>query len=118
MSRATMKVDRREFLQSAAAGATGLVIGFYLPNRLEASAATAEAVTFAPNAWVRIGADDAVTLVIDKSEMGQGVVTSLSMLIAEDLECDWKNIRTVFAPAAKEYSNPVLEFRERAEARA
>ena len=108
MSSATMKVDRREFLQSAAAGATGLVIGFYLPNRLEARAATAEAVTFAPNAWIRIGTDDAVTLVIDKSEMGQGVLTSLSMLIAEDLECDWKKIRTVFAPAAKEYANPVF----------
>ncbi|MGC2517051.1 MAG: twin-arginine translocation signal domain-containing protein, partial [Terriglobales bacterium] len=63
MSSATMKVDRREFLQSAAAGATGLVIGFYLPSRIEARAAAAEAVTFAPNAWVRIGTDDTVTLV-------------------------------------------------------
>ncbi|HEY5177394.1 MAG TPA: xanthine dehydrogenase family protein molybdopterin-binding subunit [Terriglobales bacterium] len=109
MSSATMKVDRREFLKGAAAGATGLVIGFYLPNRLEARAAAAvEAVPFAPNAWIRIGTDDTVTLVIDKSEMGQGVVTSLSMLIVEDLECDWKKIRTVFAPAAKEYANPVF----------
>ena len=108
MSSATMKVDRREFLQSAAAGVTGLVIGFYLPNRLGARAAAAEALTFAPNAWIRIGTDDTVTLVIDKSEMGQGVSTSLSMLIAEELECDWKKIRTVFAPAAKEYANPIF----------
>ncbi|MGA7767128.1 MAG: molybdopterin cofactor-binding domain-containing protein, partial [Candidatus Sulfotelmatobacter sp.] len=109
MSSATMKVDRREFLKGAAAGATGLVIGFYLPNRLEArAAAAAEAVPFAPNAWIRIRTDDMVTLVIDKSEMGQGVMTSLSMLIAEDLECDWKKIRTVFAPAAKEYANPLF----------
>ena len=85
MSSATMKVDRREFLKGAAAGAAGLVIGFYLPDRLEARAsAAAEAAPFAPNAWIRIGTDDTVTLVIDKSEMGQGVVTLLSMLIAED----------------------------------
>ena len=108
MSSATMKVDRREFLQSAAAGVTGLVIGFYLPNRLGARAAAAEALAFAPNAWIRIGTDETVTLVIDKSEMGQGVSTSLSMLIAEELECDWKKIRTVFAPAAKEYANPIF----------
>ncbi|MGA8700731.1 MAG: molybdopterin cofactor-binding domain-containing protein, partial [Candidatus Sulfotelmatobacter sp.] len=107
MSSATMKLDRREFLKGAAAGATGLVIGFYLPNRLEARAAAA-AAPFAPNAWIRIGTDDTVTLVIDKSEMGQGVVTSLSMLIAEELECEWKKIRTVFAPAAKEYANPIF----------
>ena len=108
MSSATMKVDRRGFLQSAAAGVTGLVIGFYLPNRLEARAAALEALTFAPNAWIRIGTDETVTLVIDKSEMGQGVMTSLLMLIAEELECDWKKIRTVFAPAAKEYANPMF----------
>jgi isoquinoline 1-oxidoreductase subunit beta len=109
MSSATIKVDRREFLKGAAAGATGLVIGFYLPNRMEArAAAAAEALPFAPNAWIRIGTDDTVTLMIDKSEMGQGVVTSLSMLIAEELECDWKKIRTVFAPAAKEYVNPIF----------
>ncbi|MDR3749005.1 MAG: xanthine dehydrogenase family protein molybdopterin-binding subunit, partial [Acidobacteriota bacterium] len=83
------------------------VIGFYLPSRLEVRAAAA-AVPFAPNAWIRIATDDTVTLVIDKSEMGQGVTTSLSMLIAEELECDWKKIRTEFAPAAKEYANPVF----------
>jgi isoquinoline 1-oxidoreductase subunit beta len=106
MSSATMRIDRREFLKGAAAGATGLIIGFYLPGRLEAQGAAG--VPFAPNAWIRIGTDDVVTLVIDKSEMGQGVMTSLSMLIAEELECDWKKIRTVFAPAAKEYANPIF----------
>jgi len=107
MSSAMLEVDRREFLKGVASGATGLVIGFYLPHGSQARAAAApDALPFAPNAWIRIGTDDTVTLVIDKSEMGQGVVTSLSMLIAEELECGWKKIRTVFAPAAKEYANP------------
>jgi isoquinoline 1-oxidoreductase subunit beta len=107
MSGATMKVDRREFLRSAAAGAAGLVIGFYLPDGGETGVAAA-AGPFAPNAWIRVGTDDTITLVIDKSEMGQGVLTSLSMLMAEELECDWKKVRTVFAPAAREYANPVF----------
>ena len=60
------------------------------------------------NAWVRIAPDDAVTLVIDKSEMGQGVVTSLAMLLAEELELDWKKISFEFAPAAPQYFNPLF----------
>jgi isoquinoline 1-oxidoreductase beta subunit len=107
MSGAATKVDRREFLKRGAAGAAELVIGFYLPSAQETSAAAA-AGPFAPNAWIRIGTDDTVTLVIDKSEMGQGVVTSLAMIMAEELDCDWKKVRTEFAPAAKEYANPVF----------
>src|ERR1700674_3043853 len=57
---------------------------------------------------MRIGADDSVTIMIDKSEMGQGIQTALCVLAAEELECDWKKIRTEFAPAAKEYFNPAF----------
>jgi isoquinoline 1-oxidoreductase beta subunit len=106
----TMKVDRRSFLKTSAAGATGLVIGFYLPGRFEALAAppAGSASPAALNAWMRIGTDDSVTIVIDKSEMGQGIQTALCMIAAEELECDWKKIRTEFAPAAKEYFNPAF----------
>src|SRR5881397_1466466 len=96
MELSTAKVHRREFLKNSAAGATGLVLGFYLPQRASAELAPVAAGAFAPNAWIRITPDDTITLVIDKSEMGQGVVTSLSMLLAEELECDWKKIRTEF----------------------
>src|SRR2546428_8748790 len=98
-------LDRREFLKQSAAGGTALVIGFYLPSKqdrlplLESSRM---------NAWVRIASDNTVTLIIDKSEMGQGVVTSLAMLLAEELECDWKKVKTEFAPAAPEYFNPLF----------
>ncbi len=93
-----MNPSRRGFLKSTAAGAAGLVVGFYLPERSRLSAQT-PAATAAPakiNAWVRVGTDDSVTLMIHKSEMGQGTVTSLSQLLAEELECDWKKVRTEF----------------------
>jgi isoquinoline 1-oxidoreductase beta subunit len=109
-ARTTMNVDRRSFLKTGAAGAAGLVIGFYLPGRFEAMAAepAGSAEPAALNAWMRIGADDTVTIMIDKSEMGQGIQTALCMIAAEELECDWKKIRTEFAPAAKEYFNPAF----------
>src|SRR5882762_5107018 len=71
-----------------------------------APAGTAEPAAL--NAWMRIGTDDTVTIIIDKSEMGQGIQTALCMIAAEELECDWKKIRTEFAPAAKEYFNPAF----------
>jgi isoquinoline 1-oxidoreductase beta subunit len=104
---ASTTIDRRGFLKVGAAGATGLVIGFYLPGRFEALAA-GPASPAALNAWMRIGTDDSVTIMIDKSEMGQGIQTALCMIAAEELECDWKKIRTEFAPAAKEYFNPAF----------
>ena len=60
------------------------------------------------NAWMLISTDDVVTIMIDKSEMGQGILTALCMIAAEELDCDWKTIRTEFAPAAKEYFNPAF----------
>src|SRR2546430_1231381 len=86
------KFDRRAFLKTSAAAAGGLVLGFYLPeNALEAATVDARL-----NAYVQIGTDDSITLYIHKAEMGQGTVTSLSMLLAEELECDWTKIRTEF----------------------
>ena len=99
---------RREFLKKSAGGGTALVIAFYLPGKFEALAAAPPVEPAAVNAWVRIAPDDAVTLIIDKSEMGQGVVTSLAMLLAEELELDWKKISFEFAPAAPQYFNPLF----------
>ncbi len=105
MSLAT-NLDRRGFLKTGLAGATGLVVGFYLPGRFEAlAAAPSDAAPAALNAWIHVGTDDAVTIMIDKSEMGQGIMTSLSMLAAEELECDWNKVRAEFAPAEKVYYN-------------
>ncbi len=89
------KLNRRNFLQAGATAAGGLMLGFYLPERSPMAAQPAPTPSKL-NAFVRIGADDSVTLMIHKSEMGQGTVTSLSMLLAEELECDWNKIRNEF----------------------
>jgi len=106
MSTATL--PRREFLKKSAAGGSALVIGFYLPGKFEALAATPPMEPAALNAWVRITADNVVTLIIDKSEMGTGVTTSLPMLLAEELDFDWKKVKFEFAPAAPQYFNPIF----------
>ena len=87
------KISRRNFLKTTAGAAGGLMLGFYLP---ETNSLLAQTAAGKLNAYVRIGTDDTVTLYIHKAEMGQGTVTSLSMLLAEELECDWKKIRTEF----------------------
>ena len=103
--------DRRGFLKAGSAAAGGLVIGFYLPARggeavLEAQFGPPGALN--PNAFVRIGTDDVVTLIIHKPDNGQGTETSIAMLLAEELECDWSRVRTEFAPInAAAYGGPL-----------
>jgi isoquinoline 1-oxidoreductase beta subunit len=63
---------------------------------------------FAPNPWIRIATDGTVTVIIDRSEMGQGVTTALAMLVAEELEVELDAVRTEFAPADPVYTNPEL----------
>ncbi len=101
-------LDRREFLRKSATSGAALVIGFYLPGKYEALAGLPPNDRTAINAWVKIAADDHVTLLIDKSEMGQGISTALTMILAEELDLDWNKIRTEFAPAAPEYFNPIF----------
>jgi isoquinoline 1-oxidoreductase subunit beta len=90
------KVNRRSFLKIGVGTAAGLTIGFTLPesSRLRAQSDGA----FALNGYVHIGADDTVTLVLAKSEMGQGPMTSLSQILADELDCDWKKVQARFAP--------------------
>ncbi len=98
-------VDRRDFLKTTAAGAGGLLVGFCLPAPIQ-GAEPAAAAESALNALIHIGTDDMVTLFIHKAEMGQGTVTSLSMLLAEELECDWTKIRTEFPGVDRAFGRP------------
>lgn len=99
-------LSRREFLRNTAGGATGLVIGFSFP--LMANATETARLPFSPNAFIRIAPDDTVTILINKSEMGQGVYTSLSMIAAEELDADWTKVRAESAPVAPEYNHTVF----------
>jgi len=92
--KAPMDVGRRDFLKTSAAGSAALVIGFYLPWDAGAQQAPPPTTPVSPfDAWVRVQADGTVSLVLAKSEMGQGVMTSLPMILAEELEVDWASVR-------------------------
>ena len=99
------EMKRREFLKTGAALGGGLLISVYLPALGRASEAAQYARIFAPNAFLRIGVDDSVTVIVNKSEMGQGVYTSLPMLVAEELEADWSRIRFESAPVDSAYNH-------------
>lgn len=103
---------RRAFLKSAAAASAGLVIGFFLPAAVRQGLAQegtpAAKPPAAPNAFIRIGTDDSVTVLVKHSEMGQGVWTSIPMVVAEELGCDWSKLRVEHAPAAPEYAHTVF----------
>ena len=101
-------IPRREFLRVSIGASGGLLIGFCLPGVVEASAAqNGPATSFMPNAFVRIGADERVTVIVNHSEMGQGVYTSLPMLLAEELDADWSKVGFESAPVDPKYNHPV-----------
>ena len=93
-------LSRREFVAAGVAAGAGLVIGFYLPH----SGASQKEV-FSPNAYLRITPDNKVTIVVARSEMGQGVRTALPMILAEELEADWKQIEIEQAGASTLYGD-------------
>lgn len=97
-----MITSRRTFLKTTALGGASLVIGFNGRGLLVAAKASA---IFKPNGWVRIDRDGIVTLTIGKSEMGQGVRTSLAMMLAEELEADWLHIRLTQASPGPGYED-------------
>jgi isoquinoline 1-oxidoreductase beta subunit len=98
-------LDRRSFLQVSAAAGGGLLVGAYLPSWTGADVVAA-AGSFEPNVWIRIDADDSVRVMLTMLEMGQGVMTSMPMLVAEELDVDWNTIKTEWAGADPRYGNP------------
>jgi isoquinoline 1-oxidoreductase subunit beta len=93
---------RRTFLKVSAAAGGGLMLGVYLPM----GDVAAQAAAFEPNVWIRITPDDNVRIMLTMLEMGQGVMTSMPMLVAEELDFDWTKIKTEWAPADARYGNP------------
>ncbi len=102
-----VNLSRRRFVQSSLLSGGGLILGFHLPDRVRQTAwgqqppvgPAPQPARFAPNAFVRIGADESVLVLINHAEMGQGCMTSLSMMLAEELDADWSRVRAEHAPA-------------------
>lgn len=112
---ASPAASRRQFLKASALAGGGLLLGLYLPASARAAGDAptpdnplAEPGAFTPNAFIRVTPDDQVTLVVDKSEMGQGVMTSLPMLLADEMDADWPKVRLEQAGAHAAYKNPLI----------
>jgi isoquinoline 1-oxidoreductase beta subunit len=98
-------LSRRNFLQASAAIGGGLLLGMNLPFIDKAAAAD----EFAPNAFIRIGGEGRIALIMPYTEMGQGIYTAISMLIAEELEVELSQVQFEHAPPnEKLYGNPAL----------
>jgi isoquinoline 1-oxidoreductase beta subunit len=105
MKRAVADTGRREFLKAGGSVAGGLALGFCLPGTVGAAA---RITSVKINAWIRIAPDDTVTILCARSEMGQGVYTSMTMLVSEELEVDPGKVKVEFAPVGQAYNNTLL----------
>jgi CO/xanthine dehydrogenase Mo-binding subunit len=95
-------LTRRGFITTAAATGAGLIIGFYLPHASSAKNDNG----FSPNAYLKITQDGKITIVVARSEMGQGVRTALPMILAEELECDLNQVTIEQAGASSLHVGP------------
>jgi isoquinoline 1-oxidoreductase beta subunit len=101
-------LERRQFLKLTAVAGGGLLIGFHLPS-LAASRDGYHLGSnhFSPNSWIHLAPDDTVTLMVATSELGQGSMTAIPMLLAEELEADWAKIKVAPAPVNPDFNNPL-----------
>ena len=116
------ELTRRTFFKVSGKLGAGLLLGFYLPPKQRSQSITIEDAVgktalsehglrlWNPNAFIRIAPDNSTTIVVHKSEMGQGVYTALPMMIVEELEADWSRIRIEAAPAHQDYYHTVWKI--------
>jgi isoquinoline 1-oxidoreductase beta subunit len=103
-------LSRRGFLKAGAAASGGLVLGFFLPTggRMARAIPPPPKVIDAPNAFLRVAPDNTITVMVNRLEFGQGVHTALPMVIADELDADWSQMRADLAPAADVYKDPAF----------
>lgn len=102
-------MSRRGFMKAGAVAGGGLVLGFFMPGAGRwAHAQQPAAKVYEPNAFLHIAPDNTVTVQVNRLEFGQGVQTSLPMLIAEELDADWSQVRGALAPAGDQYKDPAF----------
>src|SRR5262245_53453574 len=104
-----INLSRRDFIRAGAAAGSGLILGVHLPwvSPLEGAAQQTPAI-FPLNAFLRIGTDESVTVIVNHSEMGQGAYTAVAMMVAEDLEADWSKVRVEPAPVDPVYNHTIF----------
>ena len=99
-------LTRRSFLKSTSSTGVALLVPFFLPDKnLFAESTTPDSTLFAPNAWLEISTNGSVKIWCGKSEIGQGVRTSLPMIVAEELSCDWRKVEVMQADLDPRYGN-------------
>jgi isoquinoline 1-oxidoreductase beta subunit len=101
-------MSRRSFLKAAGVAGSGLVLSFFVPGTNRFARAQEAKQVYAPNAFLRIAPDNTVMIAVNRLEFGQGVHTSLPMLIAEELDADWSQVRGALAPAGDAYKDPLF----------
>jgi len=106
--KATGGMSRRGFIKTAAVAGGGLVLGFVIPESNKFARAAEGPAPSQPNAFLRIAPDNSVTVSVNRLEFGQGVHTSLPMLIAEELDADWSQVHGALAPAGDAYKDPMF----------
>ena len=110
-TRTPSRLERRTFLKGAGAAVAALTVGFEWSGATRSALAAAPnaAAPFAPNAFVRIGSDNSITIIAKHIEMGQGSYTGLATILADELDADWTQVRVESAPAdAERYANLVF----------
>ena len=105
-------MNRRDFIRNTLLSTTGLVIGFYLPVRgKNLKRDLKEQLKFhSPNAFISIGTDESINIVVNHSEMGQGIYTSLCQLIADELDVEWDKVKALHAPILADYNHTVYQI--------
>src|SRR6516225_6193303 len=109
-----LQINRRDFMASSVGGA--MVLGFHLPATSARAAERAgqpwyrDAMVPEINAWLTIAPDDTVTIRVGQTEMGTGVFTSCPMMVAEELQCDWKKVRAEYASANRDFKEKAPEW--------
>src|SRR3954469_22196389 len=99
-------LSRRTFLQASVLAGGGLMLG----GTVELIAGTAPSSPRMLNAWIRIDPTNQVTLLVSQSEMGQGIMTTLPAILAEELGADWNTVKLEFADFAPAYRHPTYQW--------
>ena len=103
-------MDRRDFIKVVSTAGSGFVLGFYIPYTNKLNGKTVASTIFEPNAWIKIKSDNMVQIMVGKSEMGQGVLTSLPMIIAEEMDLDWSKVIAVKAVSYTHLTLPTTPY--------